>query len=92
MHSIATNRMECNMTANNLDNLIRDTEAARIIGCSKSSFWRRVADGTFPQPMKIGGLSRWLKTDILDAFESAKKKRNESTQKAATRGNPEVAK
>lgn len=80
------------MTSNDLDGLIRDTDAANIIGCSKSSFWRRVADGTFPQPVKIGGLSRWLKTDILDAIESAKNKRDESAQKSAVGGNQQVAK
>ncbi len=64
------------MTSTNLDGLIRDAEAAKIIGCSKSSFWRRVADGTFPQPVKFGGLSRWLKTDIIEAIDAAKEKRN----------------
>ena len=80
------------MNSDNLEDLIRDTDAARIIGCSKSSFWRRVADGTFPKPVKIGGLSRWLKTDIFGAIESARQRRNESAQKAAAGGNQQVAK
>lgn len=71
------------MNSTNLDGLIRDAEAAKIIGCSKSSFWRRVADGTFPQPVKFGGLSRWLKTDILEAIETAKIRRNRIAPKPA---------
>lgn len=67
--------MECKMTSTNLDDLIRDSEACKIIGCSKSSFWRRVADGTFPRPVKIGGLSRWLKADIVNAIELASERR-----------------
>lgn len=43
VHANATNRMECEMTSTSLDDLIRDSEACKIIGCSKSSFWRRVA-------------------------------------------------
>ncbi len=75
------------MTSTNLDGLIRDAEAAKIIGCSKSSFWRRVADGTFPQPVKFGGLSRWLKADIIEAIEAAKAKRNGLAPKPAVGGN-----
>lgn len=64
------------MASINPDDLIRDNEASKIIGCSKSSFWRRVADGTFPPPVKIGGLSRWLRSDIVNAIELAKERRN----------------
>lgn len=63
------------MTSTNLDDLIRDSEACKIIGCSKATFWRRVADGTFPRPVKIGGLSRWLKSDIENAIEQATERR-----------------
>lgn len=92
MHAIAAKRMGCKMASPDLDDLIRDTEAARIIGCSKSSFWRRVADGTFPQPVKIGGLSRWLKTDIIDAIELAAKRRNESVCQTVTCKHSQVTK
>lgn len=70
------------MTSTNLDDLIRDSEACKIIGCSKSSFWRRVADGTFPRPVKIGGLSRWLKADILNVIEQASERRKDVSVQA----------
>lgn len=46
------------------DPLIRDAEGAAMLGCSKATFWRRVADGTIPPAIKIGGTSRWRKSDI----------------------------
>lgn len=70
------------MTSTNLDDLIRDGEVCKIIGCSKSSFWRRVADGTFPRPVKIGGLSRWLKSDIVNAIERANERRKDASVQA----------
>jgi predicted DNA-binding transcriptional regulator AlpA len=51
--------------------LIRDKEAAGLIGCSRATFWRRVRDGTFPPPIRIGGLTRWPKTEIEAVIESA---------------------
>lgn len=55
--------------------LIRDTEAAALLGCSKATFWRRVADKTIPQPVKIGGTSRWPLSEIIGVIETAKAKR-----------------
>jgi predicted DNA-binding transcriptional regulator AlpA len=74
--------MECEMTSTSLDDLICDSEACKIISCSKSSFWRRVADGTFPRPVKIGGLSRWLKSDIVNAIKQASERRKEDSGKS----------
>jgi predicted DNA-binding transcriptional regulator AlpA len=56
--------------------LIRDADAAEILGCSKATFWRRVADGTIPRPLKIGGMSRWPRSEILDVIEQAKNRRS----------------
>jgi hypothetical protein len=33
------------------DPLIRDGDAANMLGSSKATFWRRVADGTIPRPL-----------------------------------------
>lgn len=49
--------------------LIRDTEGAALLGCSKATFWRRVADGTLPPAIKIGGMSRWKLSEILQLIE-----------------------
>ncbi len=60
------------MGADNVDALIRDGDAAELLGCSKATFWRRVADGTIPKPVKIGGMSRWPRSEIFAVIEAAK--------------------
>lgn len=57
------------------EKLIRDGDAALMLGCSKATFWRRVADGTIPKPVKIGGMSRWPQSEIVRVIESAKARR-----------------
>ena len=63
------------MMAADIDPLIRDGDAAGMLGCSKATFWRRVADGTIPKPVKIGGMSRWPQSELLAVVEAAKAKR-----------------
>lgn len=60
----------------NEDRLIRDAEGATFLGCSKATWWRRVADGTLPPPIKIGGMSRWWLSEIMDAVKQVAEKRN----------------
>lgn len=55
----------------NIDPLIRDAEGAAMMGCSKATFWRRVADGTIPPAIKIGGTSRWRQSDIEAVISKA---------------------
>ncbi|MDF0602686.1 DNA-binding protein [Psychromarinibacter sp. C21-152] len=57
------------------DPLIRDAQGAAMLGCSKATFWRRVADGTIPKPVKIGGMSRWRVSwieAVISAAEAAR--------------------
>ena len=61
--------------------LISDVEAATLLGCSRTTIWRRVADGGLPKPVKIGGMSRFILAEIMDRVEAAK----------AARGGAEVA-
>ena len=58
------------------DPLLRDKEAAPILGISVPTFWRRVADGTVPKPIKLGALSRWPRSEILAVIEQAKAARD----------------
>lgn len=59
-----------------VDPLLKDREAAPILGMSVPTFWRRVADGTIPKPIKLGGLSRWAQSEILAVIERAKTARD----------------
>ena len=54
------------------DPLLIAREGAAILQISVPTFWRRVADGTIPKPVKLGGLSRWPKSEILGVIETAK--------------------
>lgn len=58
------------------DPLLTAREAAPLLGMSLPTFWRRVADGTIPKPLKLGVLSRWPKSEILAVIEAAKAARN----------------
>ena len=58
--------------------LISDLEAAELLGCSRATIWRRVADGGLPRPVKFGGLSRFVLSEIMDRVEAAKAARIET--------------
>jgi predicted DNA-binding transcriptional regulator AlpA len=55
-----------------LDPLLTVREAATLLQLSVPTFWRRVADRTVPRPIKLGGLSRWPRSEILAVIEAAK--------------------
>ena len=59
--------------------LISDVEAAKLLGCSRTTIWRRAADGTLPKPLKLGGLSRFVLSEINEHVESAMAVRNGET-------------
>lgn len=49
--------------------LVKDSEAARIIGIGRSTWWAWVRDGKAPQPIKINDVTRWRLTDVLALHE-----------------------
>lgn len=71
--------------------LVKDTEAAAIIGVSKATWWRRVADGTMPQPIRIGSITRWKLSEIAAAIEKLANERPsaETPETAALPSDPE---
>jgi prophage regulatory protein len=36
------------------------------IGLSRSPLYRRIRAGTFPKPVKLGAMSRWVESEIND--------------------------
>lgn len=58
-----------------VDPLLKVSEAAKMLSISVPSFWRRVADGSVPKPIKLGSSSRWLRSEILAVIEEAKARR-----------------
>ena len=51
--------------------LLSDKDAANLLGISRATFWRRVADKTLPQPVRLGGVTRWRREDLERAILAA---------------------
>ena len=49
--------------------LLSDIGSADLVRVSRSSWWRGVKSGLFPPPVKVGGLTRWRRDEILAAVE-----------------------
>ncbi len=64
-----------NLTFGSSDLLLTVKESSALLRISVPTFWRRVADGTIPKPVKLGGLSRWPRSEILEVIEAAKARR-----------------
>ncbi len=62
-----------------LDRLLTDREAAAILSMSRPTFRRRVADGLIAPPIKLGFLSRWPESEIIEHIEAAKQARANSS-------------
>ena len=59
-----------------VDPLLDCNEVGALLGgLSRTTIWRRVKDGTLPQPIGIGGMRRWSKSEILARIERAKNAR-----------------
>lgn len=44
--------------------LLRDREVAQILSVAVSTVWEYANSGTIPKPMKIGGSTRWVRSEI----------------------------
>ena len=58
------------------DLLLTDREVVSVLGCSRSTLWRWTQEGSFPKPMKFGGMSRWKSSDIDNFIASASAERD----------------
>lgn len=44
--------------------LLSDREVANLLNVSTRTVWRRVSAKELPQPLKVGGLTRWRRAEI----------------------------
>lgn len=51
---------------------VKDVSAA--LSLSTTTIWRQVKAGTLPSPIKIGGSTRWRRSDIEAIFASPEAK------------------
>ena len=60
------------------DRLLNVHEVARLFGVNKSSIWRWVKQGIIPEPIHVGGRTRWIEAEILVMIKKAKADRKTS--------------
>jgi predicted DNA-binding transcriptional regulator AlpA len=46
------------------DELLRDTDVAAMIGISRATLWRWMGAGQIPAPIRIGGVTRWWRSEV----------------------------
>lgn len=51
--------------------LVKAEQAAKMLNMGRSTFWARVKAGKLPQPVKIGGSTRWLVADLRRLFPAS---------------------
>ncbi|MEM8802897.1 MAG: helix-turn-helix domain-containing protein [Pseudomonadota bacterium] len=63
------------MAQSERDRLISVRDTAAILGCGVATVWRKTSEGSIPQPVKIGGLTRWSEAELSNFIENAKQAR-----------------
>lgn len=58
-----------------IDPLLTAREGAVALQISEPTFWRWVKQGILPKAVKLGGMSRWPRSEILEVIEQAKAQR-----------------
>ena len=59
-----------------IDPLLTAREGSAELQISEPTFWRWVANGILPKPVKLGGMSRWPRSELLAVIKRAKADRN----------------
>ena len=57
-------------TASTSSKFLNFKQVSDRIGLSRSPLYRRIREGTFPKPVKLGAMSRWVESEI-DAWMAA---------------------
>lgn len=58
--------------------LMSDRDASIFLSISRATLWRRVSDGTIPKPVRIGGVTRWRRDELIAVVEKASAQRSRS--------------
>ena len=63
------------LRSDGVDPLLTDREVASYFGIGRSTVWRWVSDGILPEPIRLGGLSRWRQSDTQSVIDRASEAR-----------------
>jgi excisionase family DNA binding protein len=58
--------------------LLRVQEVAAMLGIGRSSVWAKVKNGRLPEPIKIGGSTRWRLADLQPLVQATETTRPSS--------------
>lgn len=50
--------------------LVTADEAAKMLAIGRSTFWQNVKLGRLPEPVKIGGATRWRLSELLQFLQA----------------------
>lgn len=65
------------MTKQTEKQLLSVSDVAEILGLGVSTIWRQVKLGNIPEPVHLGGSTRWRKSDIDRLVQALGQDRNE---------------
>lgn len=57
-------------------------EVMNRLNITRSTLYRRVSDGTLPEPLKLGHLSRFKEDEIVAAMDTLSEQRRNGSQHA----------
>jgi predicted DNA-binding transcriptional regulator AlpA len=55
------------------ERLLRLSQVLNLLQIGKSSWWAGIKAGRYPQPVRLGGCTRWRQSDILRLMERGSK-------------------
>jgi len=65
--------------------LVSANTGAALLDISPATFWRRVKDKTLPEPIRIAGVTRWKRDELMAAIERLSDNGEEKTRLALQR-------
>lgn len=51
--------------------LLQNKDVCALLSISRSTLWRWVQNGTLPEPIRIGGCTRWEREEVEKAVRKA---------------------
>ncbi len=63
-----------------LKELLSAKETATFLSLSRTTLWRRTRSGALPAPLRVAGLTRWRRSELLAFLDAAGLVRDRNAQ------------